>query len=175
MKKYMILFIFIVLSSSAFSQPLMLRAGFETTYDTTGQFALTTLVGSKGYLKWIGHVDMKEGLNIADSLDLWISLSDSIQVAVFIRPWSLYKAFGQSDTTGRVTPAGLHLWHIQNGAGHVTIPWFRIRGTITDLTKGASRYDVYVWINKVAGLTTYGTASAGKAAGKMRIIAQRYF
>jgi hypothetical protein len=170
-----LLFAFLLISGTSFSQTTIKTNGVTVNYDTTGQFAAVTLVGSKGYLKKVGQVDMRNGLEYADSIRLFVSFSDSIQVAFYAMPRSVYKIPAIGDTLGRATATGMHLWQIQNGAGHVTIPWFRLRAGLTDAVVGGDVIDIYIWISKVAGLHTYGTASAGKAAGKMVIKALPYY
>jgi len=181
MKKYMfILLTFGILIGRAdmtMSQALIYTQGITINYDTSGTFALTTLTGAKGPIKRVGVIDMNDGRIFADSVSLWVTFSDSVQAAFLLLPSSPVKRPTPQDTLGRTTPAAAHLWHIQNGAGHVAIPWFRFRaiGNVTDLYTPAAQYEVWVRISKVSGLHTYGTASAGKAAGKMTIRAIRQF
>ena len=176
MKKLIFLFLVIAFTLPAFSQTAIKTNGITINYDTTGQFAATTLVGNKGYLKRVGSVDMRDGLQYADSIRLFVSFSDSIQVAFYAMPRSVYKVPTIADTLGRATGTGQHLWQIQLGAGHVTIPWFRLRTGLTDAVVGGDVIDIYIWINKVAGLYTYGkTTGEVKAAGKMVIKALPYY
>lgn len=168
MKKYIVL-MFLALTVAGYSQPKFHVEGKKLTYDTTGTFAQTTLVGALGPMKYVGTIDMRlpDGYAQADSFAVEGSFSDSVQVALVIRPRTVYVTPAIQDTTGRVTPAASHLWHIQNGAGHVVFPWYRIKAlALTDLTNGITKYDVFLRINKVAGLFTYGkTTGEIKAAG----------
>jgi len=175
MNKYIIILFALLLSVPVQAQTTVFTNGIQVNYDTTGMFAHTTLIGAKGVMKRIGTIDMRNGLAVADSFALHVAHSDSVVYALVVRPVNSYKAGTSQDTTGRVTPAAGHLLFTQNGTGVVSYPWFRIRGAITDLTKDAPIYEVWLRINKTAGLHTYGTASTGKAAGKMTITAVRYY
>ena len=65
MKAYILILIaFLGLASTMTAQPKINVAGLEVNYDTTGTFAATTLVGNKGILKYVGEIDMREGLMI---------------------------------------------------------------------------------------------------------------
>jgi hypothetical protein len=175
MKKYIILF-FVLMTVGAFSQPIINSAGLSVTYDTTGTFAQPTLVGNKGILKFVGTIDMRDGLVKADSVGLFVSFSDSIRMAFYFMPKSKYKTPTIADTVAAVLPpATATYYHSQDGAGQVAIPWYKLKAALTDLTIGALQYDVYVRIVKVAGLHTYGLTASGKAAGAAVITAGRQF
>jgi hypothetical protein len=120
---------------------------------------------------------MREALAVADSVALWVSFSDSIRCAFYVMPKSKYKTPTYADTVAACLPPGTAtFYHVQNGAGHVVIPWHKITAALGGTIRGAQEYDVYVRIEKVAGLFTYGkTTGEIKAAGKMRVIANRQF
>ena len=176
MKKiFILLAALILIAPTSYAQKSFVEGGGQISFDTTGTFANTTLVGAKGRMKFIGIVDMKTYDKVADSLGLWCSFSDSVQVAFMAVPASRYDIPTAADTSfGRGVPVAEHLWHIQNGAGQVFVPWFRLSGGLTDLNKEATTFYIYAWINKVAGLHTYGTSTTGKAAGRMLIVPALY-
>jgi hypothetical protein len=92
-------------------------------------------------------------------------------------PVSIYKTPTIADTVAACLPAATATFHhVQNGAGHVIIPWSKITAALGGTIRGAQKYDVYVRIEKIAGLFTYGkTTGQVKAAGKVRIVANRSF
>jgi hypothetical protein len=178
MKAYILILIaFLGLASTMTAQPIINVAGKEVTYDTTGTFAVVTLVGNLGTFKYVGEINMREGLMVADSVALWCSFSDSIRIAFYVMPKSIYKTPTYADTVAACLPAATATFHhVQNGAGHVIIPWYKITAALGGTIRGAQEYDVYVRIEKIAGLFTYGkTTGQIKAAGKVRIVATRQF
>jgi hypothetical protein len=150
---------------------------YDTTYSTGGGSNLTIPVSTM--LKYVGTVkmvDVTTRTERADSVGLWISFSDSVRCAFYVIPKSVHKAASIPDSgAGLLPPATATSNHVQNGAGHVSIPYYKIKAAITDLKSEALEYNVYVRIEKVAGLHTYGTASTGKAAGKMTVQPMRHF
>ena len=177
MKKTIIILALLAASitSNAYAQPIFTVAGKDVTYDTTGTFAGTTLVGNLGMLKKIGTVERTFGLVTADSVGLSVSFSDSVRCSFYFMPTQKNKIPTIADTVAAVLPAGTATYyHSQDGSGNVTIPYYKILDALTDLTKDWVKADVYVKIWKVAGLHTYGTSTTGKSAGTMNVITLRY-
>lgn len=168
--------VFLVLASASFAQPKFYKAGEgrAVTYDTSGTFAQPTLTGNKGILKYVGYIDMADGLMYADSVALHVSFQDSVRASFYFMPKSVYKVPTIADTVAAVLPAATATYyHSQDGAGQVVIPWFRLKAALTNLTAPAPQYDVYVKIWKIAGLHTYGLAASGKAVKSLNIVAVR--
>jgi hypothetical protein len=180
MKKYIIL-LFVLMTATSFSQALFHKNGVDVSYDTTYSAAggnLTVPVST--VLKYVGEIDLRlpNAFQIADSVALEASFSDSIRIAFYFiakSKWDATPAIG--DTVAAVLPAATAtFYHVQNGAGHVMIPWYKLKAALTGLTDHFQKYNVYVRIEKIAGLFSYGkTTGETKTPGKVNIKPHLYY
>lgn len=160
MKKILAVLAFVLLSGSAFAQ---------TTFSTTGitHNIADAYLSAADSVHTFGLIDMRSGIEVADSIALVITTQDSLRWSAYVVPVGPLGTWTIADSTAACLPYDVATYYNQHTAeGQTYVPWTRIRAAIGGHA-AMGLYRVYIKVHAVGS----EVASSGK---KFNVLARIY-
>ena len=119
----------------------------------------------------IGIVPMRNGTQYADSIQVWVETSDSLNIRIFVVP---VKTMGTAETVADSVAGAGFVTNVATGgfqftaAGYAVVPWHNIQAALTQQKLSPASFRIYARVYAVGS----EVASSGK---KFRVLVKRFY